>query len=161
MADYMAGDISIGGTIPASMLPELYEAILKQGASIEPYNGELDSLDEFVDAVRESGDLRLVDHDAAGGYLPILEQFCQRNGLHFVATADAKYEHDGEVRWWSPGMSEPRSTVGTQEGTPMVACSSVAELLEAGSAEEKVQAIRELLERVMPPKLPPLVIKDE
>ena len=105
MADRVSAQITIGGTLPASALPELIAAIQDEGLSIE-YDGE-----PFQTGEVASGEaLTLCGHEVAWGTFRILEAFCRTHRLAYS-------------RWygacsgaWGSGRSIYRGVHETRDG---------------------------------------------
>ena len=105
MADRVTAQISIGGTLPASAIPGLIEAIQAEGFSTE-YDGPPFEPDELVDGEA----LTLCAHEVAWGVFRDLELFCRTHRLAYS-------------RWfgacsgaWGAGRSIYRGVEETREG---------------------------------------------
>ena len=105
MADRVSAQITFGGSLPVSALPELIAAIQDEGLSIE-YDGEPFEPSELV-----SGEaLTLCAHEVAWGTFNVLEAFCRTHRLAYS-------------RWygacsgaWGSGRSIYRGADETREG---------------------------------------------
>lgn len=105
MADRVTAQITIGGTIAASAVPALIEAIHAEGLSTE-YDGAPFEPDELVDGEA----LTLCAHEVAWGVFRDLELFCRTHRLAYS-------------RWfgacsgaWGAGRSIYRGVDETREG---------------------------------------------
>ena len=105
MADRVSAQITFGGSLPASALPELIAAIQDEGLSTE-YDGE-----PFEPSELFSGEaLTLCAHEVAWGTFRILEAFCRTHRLAYS-------------RWfgtcsgaWGSGRSIYRGADETRDG---------------------------------------------
>jgi hypothetical protein len=43
----------------------------------------------------------------------VMDAFCIEHGLQFLKRVEAKYEYNGEIIWWTPGMAEPKVWAAT------------------------------------------------
>ncbi|PKP94974.1 hypothetical protein [Sphingomonas sp.] len=79
MADRVSASITIGGTLPRSLLPDFFALIQEQGLSTE-WDGE-----PFTPAmVREGMSLELMAHEVAWGRFERLESWCVEHDLPFA-----------------------------------------------------------------------------
>ena len=137
MPDCMPATIYIGGKLRKAKLDELRDLL--------PPVGDLD------EAFRESKPFYGEDGDAAWGHFPELEEFCRKNKLTYRRTCDAKYEWDGEVVFWEPGMEEPISNRATQEGHPYAILPRLKAALEKGDTLCDVVADLSRFDKPVPP----------
>lgn len=158
MNDY-ATNISIGGVLPVSLLPDLLSAAVHCGTGFD-WNGdrlgetdsELQRLRDMIDEESSSGDpLRLYNDVAGGGRLEALETFCREHGLSYRREHDPDHGDTGMVCWWSPGMSAPTEREADSGGEPFVFVHEIVEILD-GKATPKaaLAAIRDLAKRATP-----------
>lgn len=79
MADRVSASITIGGTLPRSLLPDFFALIQEQRLSTE-WDGE-----PFAPAMfREGMSLELMAHEVAWGRFERLESGCVEHGLSFA-----------------------------------------------------------------------------
>lgn len=171
MADYFPGAIQIGGSVSRAVATQLANAITEArvsldwgGATFAPSTS--DDLQAAVDA--ETKVLQLYDDQARYGAFWDLERWLEAHGVTFVRTSDARYEFDGEVVSFRPGVGLVTHTA-TQDGSPTVMLDKllpVRELLLSALAErspEKVRAALAALDAAIGPAVPtlsPLIITD-
>lgn len=105
MADRVSAQITIGGKLPASAVPDLIESIQAEGLSME-YDGAPFEPGELVGGEA----LTLCGHEVAWGTFNVLEAFCRTHRLAYS-------------RWfgacsgaWGAGRSIYRGTHETREG---------------------------------------------
>jgi len=178
MADRMAAEISIGGKIPASLVPDLCAVIADDHVCLDwgDRRFEPGSAKELMEATQELGTaenpvqlLWLCDDEARWGEFDSLEEFLVQHGIAFTRRSAGKYEYDAELVEYRPGMQSPcviyldlsgNPTVLASELSPAVASLAVAlEHLEKGPAETVAESVREahrLLHNQLPPEVPPL-----
>lgn len=146
MADYMAAEIEIGGDLPKRKVKK-FLAVLNN-AGIAPDYGESCTWTE--DDLRASP-LRAVDAEARWGHFQELEAWLQDHGLSYIRTTEGKWEWDGAVVWWMPGMDQAKSVTADQQGGPVL---ELCELRKLKTFEE----LQALLDESEPPRLPPFRI---
>lgn len=79
MADRVSASITIGGTLPRSLLPELAALVEAEGLSTE-WDGEPFTLA----MLREDVALELMAYEVAWGRFEALESWCLKHGLPFA-----------------------------------------------------------------------------
>jgi hypothetical protein len=170
MADCMAAEIWIGGPVPASLVPELCAAISEQSVALEWGEPifEPGSGDDLM-AVRRERDgtllLWLCDNEARWGEFDSLELFLREHNIPFTRKSDGGYEYDPEMIEFRPGR-EAEQVLTDKWGELVVAVSLLNELkagldaIESAPTRtemiEQIQAVRRLVEKRLPPMLPPL-----
>lgn len=157
MSDRMSANISIGGQLAASSVPELLQAIRDAGLSLEwgdaafkPATGEELLLD------LEDGHIWLCDEESHGEF-PELEATCRKLGLPYTRYSEGGVETDAELVDWRSGMSQPLSQIASScdQAIIYVPAEDVRRALEHLKAGRTEQA-RRMLERLCPhiPELP-------
>lgn len=136
MPDCMPATVHIGGKLRKAKLDEL-RALL-------PPTGDLD------EAIKEGKPFYGEDGDAAWGHFPELEEFCRKHNLTYRRTSDAKYEYDGEVVLWQPGMKKPISNAATQNGHVYTTVESLRAALDNGDTLRDVVDDLERFTRPIP-----------
>jgi len=101
MADRVSASITIGGTLPRSLLPDLAALVQEQGLSTE-WDGET-----FTPAMfREGVPLELMAHEVARGRFEALESWCVEHGLPFARWSGASAGQWGAERAVFTGEGE-------------------------------------------------------
>lgn len=103
MADRVSASITIGGILPAALLPDLLAAIECEGLSTE-----WDGAPFAADQLPTDGPLALMAHEVAWGRFEELEAFCVENCLPFARWAGACPGAWGAERTVFAGADEPR-----------------------------------------------------
>lgn len=102
MADRVSASITIGGDLPAALLPELLDLITFEGLSTdwdgEPFGAAQLPTDE---------PLRLMAHEVAWGRFEQLEAFCIKHNLPFARWSGAYAGQWGAERTVFTGSGEP------------------------------------------------------
>jgi len=137
MPDCMPAAIYIGGKLSKKKLEELRDIL--------PPVGDLD------EAIRKREAFYGEDGDAAWGKLEELETFCRKNKLTYRRTSNAKYEWDGEVVFWEPGLKEPLSNRCTQEGNSYATYERLKLLLKSGGTLRDIVDDLSRFEKRIPP----------
>lgn len=164
MSDRMSANISIGGQLAASSVPELLQAIRDAGLSLEwsdavfkPATG-----DDLL-ANLDNGRIWLCDEESHGAFEE-LEATCRALGLSYTRYTEAGMETDAELVDWRPGMRKPQSQIasGCDQAILYVSQEDVRRTLEHFQAA-RIEPARRILKRLCPhiPKLPQFEIVDE
>jgi hypothetical protein len=178
MADRMACEIWIGGTLSPALAEELCAVVRDTGASLE-WGGGAFAPDNIAELLRanDDGHLHLYDDERSWGEFEDLEEFLREHKIPYDRQTASKYEYDAEKAVYRPGTGlEVVPTNGA--GNPVVeivalqpVAKSFGVLCEhAKSAKsDKVSVLRraERMQRLLLSKLPrempplqPLTIKD-
>ena len=175
MSDYMAGEIWIGGKVPAGLIAELCEVISRQGLGLEWGDARFkpSSAADLLE-VREEIDgvplLHLCNDEAPWGQFDELEGFLQQHRISFRRQSDGKWEYDPEIVEYRPG-SEPIRLLANHAGAPVVTVEEFGEidtqwsqainLIEGGSTARGIRELknglaqfRDLLPKAVPPLEP-------
>jgi hypothetical protein len=132
MGEYCPGQITIGGKLPKSKIPELAEAIDAEGVGFD-WN-EKDANAEAIVALLArpdfDGKLDLYDARASYGTFEDLETSLRELGLAYNRHSDAVAEAEAETVYWKPGMDEPEELNADNEGHLMVPVEAIREALD-------------------------------
>ena len=163
MADRFPGEIHIGGTLrPADRDPDDVDAFLAQCSELPTQWGEpghggaltLETIGEVIDP--DTGWITFRNDQACYGVFEELEDLCCRLSLPFDRNSDARYEYDGELVRWRPGMERPLVENATQSGHALIHRERVAACLAIfrdGRVEDGIKALQDLVPEVaLPPK---------
>ena len=160
MADRFPGEIHIGGTLRVTdhdpddidaFLAECCEQPTDWGESAHGDALTLDTIDQVID--QDTGWITFRNDQACYGVFEELEELCCRLDLSFDRNSDARYEYDGELVRWRPGMERPLVESATQSGNPLIDRARVEACLatlKAGRTEEGIKALQELVPQVAP-----------
>lgn len=124
MSEYMGMTITIGGTLPASLIKEFLleindELSIESGPTTEQ------------ELRKETQRKKPIKWDAQSNYgqCDDLKGFCKEHGLSYVHTSAASVEYDGTLQYWIPGMEEEGLFSASQNGNPMVYLDTVRPLV--------------------------------
>ena len=134
MADRFWMSISIGGD-PGEHRGELEELI---------YNAGFEGHDEDEQLNLNGCEFRSDDLDE-------LAEFCRNHGLPYNVQGEAKYEFDGVICWWRPGMEAERQGFCLQCGRQTFTSEALYEAIASGIS------LGEFLEMNMVPEMPAFV----
>jgi len=136
MADRFTAEIRIGGKVKRARIPALIQAINAEQLQQEWGKAlpEITTEDQLLSHRNEKGVLWFCNEEQAWGQFEDLEEFLRESGIPFNRGHDPRYDSDGELALFRPGMKEPRYCVADASGALMVAV-------------EKIQNIRDLLKR--------------
>ena len=107
---------------------------------------ELESMDDEIN--EQSGGISISDCEASNDTFDDLKSFLREIGLSYDHVTEAKWEYDGTIQWWRPGMDEERWTHCTQSYDQTVVVSKLADMLGDG------MTLAEALEKITIPPLP-------
>jgi hypothetical protein len=170
MADRFAGEITIGGKVPAALLEEFLAELNSTGASIGGYDGPefgAQTAEQLRKVLDESGHLFLVDDQARYGQFEQLEAFLCEHGIPFDRHSEGKYEFKPENVGFRPGMKKPLVVQSDNDGNELLNVERVrpmakelAQLATGRTARDKllaavVKTIR-ALNKLLPPEIEPL-----
>jgi hypothetical protein len=110
MADRVSATITVGGILPAALLPDLLAIIELEGLSTE-WDGEAFAANQLP----EDGPLLLMAHEVAWGRFPELESFCIENGLPFARWSGAYAGQWGAERTVFTGTGEPQGYAADED----------------------------------------------
>ena len=160
MADRFPGEIHIGGTLRvADHDPDDIDLFLGQCSEQPTDWGEpsqrdaltVDTIDQVID--EDTGWITFRDDQARYGEFEELEVLCRKLGLSYDRISEAKYEYDGEVVNWRPGMEQPLVEKADQSGNALIdrerveACLAT---LKAGRVEDGIKALQDLVPDIAP-----------
>jgi len=110
MADRVSASITIGGTLPVALLPDLLAAIEREGLSTE-WDGEPFTPDQLP----EGEPLSLMAHEVAWGHFRELEAFCVKHGLPYARWSGAYGGQWGAERLVFTGSGEAQSYAADED----------------------------------------------
>lgn len=141
MSDHIPMTIRIGGELSLNTLAGLENLV--------PGDGNLD------EAISKGEAFYGEDGDAPWGYDEDLEKFCRKHKLTYLRTTEAKYEYNGEIAFWKPGMKEPIANPATQDGQPYADLATLRHYHSKGKT--LAQVIEDLKYFVQ--DVPPLIVR--
>jgi hypothetical protein len=157
MSDHFPALIEIGGPIPRDVVPELLKRVKAEGLRWNWCDDALQAStpEELLAELKQhdSEVLSVGDDEAAGGQFEDLERFLVQHGIAFDRQCNAKYEYDGLLVQFRPGMDEPAENLATQDGDPTLrldALRPIQRLLRKGKGREALAKLDELLDAVSP-----------
>ena len=171
MADRMAADIWIGGTISATLAEELCAVVCDTGASLEWGGGVFapHTVKELLVA-NDNGHLHLYDDDRAWGEFADLEEFLRDHKIPYDRQTASRYEYDAEEAIYRPGIGlEVNPTMGS--GNPIVEVASLQPVVRSlgaickhakskratkVSVLRRTERLQKLLQSKLPREMPPL-----
>lgn len=105
MADRFPIRYEIGGKLTRAVLDELIAHLLDIQLTRE-YGGCDDGATLFKEVERVNGktSLRVCNNELAPYMTEQLDLFLIAHKLPFVKRTDARFEYNGEIHWWRPGM---------------------------------------------------------
>jgi len=170
MSDYFAGEIRIGGNVPADLLEEFLGELESSGAKVGGYDGSpvtCRNAEELRRALDENGHLFLVDDQARFGMFEELEGFLCEHDIPYDRHSDARFEFDAENVRFRPGMERPLTVPSNDAGDDLMDVSMIrpiaGELARLAIAtltkDELTAAVQEAsrkLNEVLPPEVEPL-----
>ena len=174
MSDRMSAEISIGGKVPASLVPLLCRAIASESVSLEWGDACFcpTSAEELEEACRKNDEsssvLWLCDVEAAWGEFERLESFLAEHRIPYTRRREGKYEYEPLVVEYRPGMEKALVLKADNAGqlvAPveelMVAETKLAKAIQQvrnglPTSLDSLEAALDLLRKSLPPSVPPL-----
>lgn len=107
MGDRFTTSVTIGGPLDEPLLREIIGAAVADGFSINYEGSENETyILAWCIAKLRAGDsnLEFNDPEIPNDLLMSFTEFLTGKLIPWNASVDAKYEYDGEFRWWRPGM---------------------------------------------------------
>ena len=171
MADRMATEVWIGGTISPALAEELCAVVRDTGASLEWGGGVFapSSVKELLEA-NDDGHLHLYDDDRAWGEYDDLEEFLRQHKVPYERQTASRYEYDGEIARYRPGIGL-EVAITTASGDPIVEIASLQPVVKSlralfthaksgksdkASVLRRVERLQKLLLSKLPRDMPPL-----
>ena len=149
--DRFSVTFTLGGKLKATLVPNLIKAIQEAGLNIEWNQGYGE--DDILQAIRLCGKtipLTVMNHELGAGNTEPLDLFCIKHRLSFDKRVDGKYEFNGEIHWWKPGLKQVQVWYDTDKEAKRVMASLF--LLENALTHGKtLEQIVKRLRRVAPP----------
>ena len=174
MAEYMPGEIWIGGRMAAALVPDLCAAISREGVALEWDDCDFSpaTADDLLEAVtpNKSGVrlLRLCNSQARWGQFAALERFLEEHRVAYTRFSAAQQNYDHEKVEFRPNVGRAEM-VSNSQGESVVTASRVRamdcalaraiESARSGSIETAVrllQSARTSLRQSLPGEMPPL-----
>jgi hypothetical protein len=173
MSEHIAAEIRIGGRVPASLVPALCQSIAHEAVALDWGDGRFSptTKDELLEARGDCDGvllLRLYDSEAPRGQFEQLEHFLQEHGIPYDRLSDPKYEYMAQLAMFRSGTDplelptdpQHRPTVLANELEPVAnSLSLLIRYLEEGDVQKAVETVtqtQELLQKSLPPAVPPL-----
>jgi hypothetical protein len=160
MADRFAVSYEMGGTLRAQDIPTLVDAVLSDGFSLN-YGSE-DSPEalkqELQECARNERSFIVSACEIAWGRTETLDEFCREHRLHYLKRVEGKYEYNGALHWWKPGMKAEQEWNDTDKDATqvMVSLTRLKKFLRCRKTLKRV--IQELSSKAPTP--PPLRIQE-
>ena len=137
MGDYYSAQLTIGGNINSSILPEL-ASIIEQEGMVDDSSYELsesEAIQAIHDAANSKQTLTLRNSEARNGTFEELESFLVKNRIAFDRSCDAYCEYDGEVNMYRPihEGNHPENHfgfTGNQSGDAMVKRDDIIDIIK-------------------------------
>ena len=171
MADRMATEIWIGGTISNALAEKLCAVVRDTVASLE-WGGSVfapQTVTELLEA-NDDGHLHLYDDDRAWGEFADVEEFLRKHEIPYDRQTASRYEYDAEEAIHRPGIGlEVNITTGS--GNPIVEIASLQPVvkslralckhLKSGKGDKvsilrRAERLQKLLLSKLPREMPPL-----
>ena len=174
MAEYMPGEMWIGGKIAAALVPDLCAAISQQGVALEWDDCDFAPAtpEDLLEGVRPNKSgvrlLRLCNSQARWGQFATLERFLEEHRVAYTRFSAGQRDYDHEKVEFRPNTGRVEM-VSDSQGEPVVTASRVralesvlveaVESARSGSVEAAirlVQTVQRSLQESLPGEMPPL-----
>ena len=156
MSDRYPAEIHIGGSIPRTLLDQMFQKVIETGASLAGYDDGCATEDEVRAALRQGHTFDLWDCHASYGHFRELEAFLIQNGIHFNHHCEACYEYDAQNTYYRGG--QVLTMAADQAGHPLLPVAEVLAILNKTRLGDhaKVEALRRLAEPTEAQPLDPI-----
>jgi hypothetical protein len=150
VGEHFPAKITIGGAIPAKLVPILAQAIEDQEVVLGGgYEGLYCTATEATLAIMQAANnghmLDLSYSQAAYGQFADLEEFCAANGIAFDRHSDGHDEYDAEICRYRPGMRDAFVSYASGTGDDLIAVDHLDTILASdASPAEKLEKIYKL-----------------
>ena len=153
MSDRYPAEIHIGGSIPRTLLDQMFQKVIETGASLAGYDDGCATEDEVRAALRQGHTFDLWDCHASYGHFQELEEFLIQNGIHFNHHCEACYEYDAQNTYYRG--AKVLTMAANQTGACLLHAREVLHILNNTQLDDhaQVEALRGLAE---PPEAQPL-----
>lgn len=124
MSESIGMKIEIGGTLPASLIKEFLKEL--------NYDlGDITGPTTEKELRSEAKGKTTISWNAVTNYgeCNSLKAFCRKHKLGYVHTCEAKYEYNGEIKYWVPGMKNEIIQSADQNGDVVVHLDQVKPLV--------------------------------
>ncbi len=159
MADRFTTSYEIGGGIREKDISALVDAALTDGFSLD-YGSE-NSPEELEknlrECVRQKMPFVISALEIAWGQTEALDEFCREKKLHYLKRVEGKYEYNGALHWWKPGMKSEQEWTETDKDATRVMV-SLDRLKSYQKALKPFKAVIRDLNKIAPTP-PPIHIK--
>jgi hypothetical protein len=156
MAESTWTTMHIGGTLPASKIADLVEAIIDDFHEIAEGPNTIDD-NRYVSDVANRNESLLVQGQVNCGNPDAVIDFCVGNDLPFWLHFDAGYEWDSGIQIWKPGTHVEECPASAQAYGPMISLHELESLPEGTNIMDAI----ENLQRFTSDKVPPLTIVED
>jgi hypothetical protein len=154
MSDRFPTQVNFGGTLHRRHLLDLAQECSEGLVDWTTSKDEYGWSDVLEETAQDASAGEVTDPEGSYGEFDILCAWLTEHDLAWRWQQDAKYEFDGEVTVWFPGMAKPETTSGTQDGTATLSISELRTYQAEDWTLGRVLAKYAVFER----KIPPLVL---
>jgi len=151
MSDRFMTEVEIGGKIPRSIIPDLIGAIQAAGLDLDWNDGEPseEALRQKLEECNGKETLSVNATELSGGNVDPLDQFCVANNIPFMKRVEGKYDYNGEIFWWQPGMPKILSWEDTDHEAKRIMV-SLPMLKKARQAKKLLGTVIKRMELIAP-----------
>lgn len=89
---------------------------------------------ETSEEIEHEEHIRLFCYDVSGDHFNELTAKLRGWGIPYDCHNQAKWEFDGAIVFWRPGMAEPQERLATQDASPVLCMSTLEHCLEKGQS---------------------------
>jgi hypothetical protein len=151
MADRFATQFEIGGSLKRKKLEEFISILQSDGFGLNYEDATAEAMTAEAERCSKEGEPLIVSAlEIAWGDVDSTQEFCQKHKLPFIKRVDGKFEYNGDITWWQPGLRRPETWEDTDKEANKVMISLEALRKKRRSRKTLAQVIKEL-EKVAPP----------
>ena len=158
MADRFSTQIEIGGSLKRKKLAEFISILQGDGLGLDYEDATTEALIAEAERCSKEGEPLVVSAlEITFSGLDPTQEFCQQHKLSFIKRADGKYEYNGDLTWWKPGMRRAETWEDTDKDATKVMISLEA-LKKLRRSRKTLDQVIQKLEKVAPPTGPFLIV---
>src|ERR1022692_3026042 len=159
MADRFATQFEIGGTLKREKLEEFISTLQSDGFGLNYEDATVEAMIVEAERCSEEGEPFVVSAlEIAWGDVDSTKEFCQEHKLPFIKRVDGKFEYNGDLTWWQPGMRRAEVWEDTDKEATRVMI-SLAALKKLRRSRKTLDQVIQKLEKVALPTGPLRIVK--
>ena len=159
MADRFSTQIEIGGALKRKDLEGFISTLQSDGLGLNYEDATAEAMIAEAERCNKEGEPFVVSAlEIAWGDVDSTQEFCQEHKLPFIKRVDGKFEYNGVLTWWQPGMRRAEVWEDTDKEATRVMI-SLAALKKLRRSRKTLDQVIQKLEKVALPTGPLRIVK--